>query len=53
MNTQVTIEGSNFGSSGTVTFNGTAASTSSWASDEIQTRVPEGATTGLVVVTLG
>ena len=53
VNTQVTIEGSNFGSSGTVTFNGTAASTSSWASDEIQTRVPEGATTGAVVVTVG
>ena len=53
VNTQVTIEGSNFGSSGTVTFNGTAASTSSWASDEIQTRVPSGATTGAVVVTVG
>ena len=41
----VTIEGSNFGtSSGTVTFNGTTASTTSWDSDEIQTRVPDGAT---------
>ena len=49
----VKITGSNFGtSSGTVTFNGTTASTTSWASDEIQTRVPEGATTGLVVVTV-
>ena len=47
----VTIEGSNFGtSSGTVTFNGTTASTTSWASDEIQTKVPSGATTGPVVV---
>ena len=49
----VKITGSNFGtSSGTVTFNGTTASTTSWASDEIQTSVPEGATTGLVVVTV-
>ena len=48
----VTIEGSNFGSqTGTVTFNGTTASTTSWASDEIQTKVPDGATTGPVVVT--
>ena len=47
----VTIEGSNFGSqTGTVTFNGTTASTTSWASDEIQTKVPSGATTGAVVV---
>ena len=47
----VTIEGSNFGSSsGTVTFNGTTASTTSWDSDEIQTKVPSGATTGPVVV---
>ena len=50
--TNVTIEGSNFGSqTGTVTFNGTTASTTSWDSDEIQTKVPDGATTGLVVVT--
>ena len=50
----VTIEGSNFGTtSGTVTFNGTTASTTSWASDEIQTRVPDGATSGPVVVTVG
>ena len=35
----VTIEGSNFGSqTGSVTFNGTTASTTSWDSDEIQTR---------------
>ena len=47
----VTIEGSNFGTtSGTVTFNGTTAFTTSWDSDEIQTKVPEGATTGPVVV---
>ena len=47
----VTIEGSNFGTtSGTVTFNGTTASTTSWDTDEIQTSVPQGATTGPVVV---
>ena len=51
MDASVTIEGSNFGSSsGTVTFNGTTASTTSWDSDEIQTKVPSGATTGPVVV---
>ncbi|MCY3758667.1 MAG: IPT/TIG domain-containing protein, partial [Acidobacteria bacterium] len=53
VDTEVTIHGSNFGSSGTVTFNGTTTSTSSWASDEIETSVPSGATTGLVVVTVG
>ena len=43
VNSSVTIEGSNFGSqTGSVTFNGTTASTTSWASDEIQTRVPSG-----------
>ena len=53
VDTEVTIHGSNFGSSGTVTFNGTSASTSSWDTDEIQATVPDGATTGLVVVTVG
>ena len=48
----VTIEGSNFGTSGTVTFNGTTASTTSWDTNEIQTSVPQGATSGLVVVTV-
>ena len=52
VDTEVKIHGSNFGTSGTVTFNGTTASTTSWNSDEIQTSVPEGATTGLVVVTV-
>ena len=51
MDSSVTIEGSNFGSSGSVTFNGTTASTTSWASGEIETSVPTGATTGPVVVT--
>ena len=53
VDTEVTIHGSNFGTSGTVTFNGTSASTSSWAVDEIETTVPSGATSGLVVVTVG
>ena len=51
--TNVKIKGSNFGTSGTVTFNGTTASPSSWENDKIQARVPEGATTGPVVVTVG
>jgi hypothetical protein len=53
--TQVTITGANFGSSqgsGTVTFNGTAATASSWNSTTIATTVPTGATTGKVVVTV-
>ena len=53
--TNVKIKGSNFGTSpGTVTFNGTNAPlnpSSNWESKKIQARVPEGATTGLVVVT--
>jgi RHS repeat-associated protein len=50
---QVVITGTNFGSSGTVTFNGTTASTVSWASTSITAVVPSGATTGNVVVTVG
>ena len=53
--TNVKIKGSNFGTSpGSVTFNGTNAPvnpSSNWESEKIQARVPEGATTGLVVVT--
>lgn len=49
--TAVTITGSNFGASGTVTFNGTAASVSSWGATSISTTVPSGASTGNVVVT--
>ena len=52
VDTEVKIHGSNFGTSGTVTFNGTTAFTTSWDTNEIQTRVPSGATTGLVVVTV-
>ena len=47
--TAVTITGSNFGSSGTVTFNGTAAGVSSWSATSIATSVPAGATSGNVV----
>jgi hypothetical protein len=50
----VTIAGSNFRASqgtGTVTFNGTEATVTSWSDTEIEVTVPEGATTGDVVVT--
>lgn len=50
----VTISGTNFGSSqgnGSVTFNGTAATATSWGTGQIQITVPTGATTGNVVVT--
>ena len=49
----VTIAGTNFGTSGSVTFSGVAASTSSWASAAIISTVPVGTTTGNVVVTSG
>src|SRR5712692_10413160 len=51
----VTITGSNFGSSqgsGTVKFNGTTATPTSWSSTSIVATVPTGATTGNVVVTV-
>ena len=54
--TSVTITGSNFGSSqgsSTVTFNGTAATPTSWSATSIVATVPSGATTGNVVVTVG
>ncbi len=50
---QLTITGINFGPSpGTVTFNGTAATTRSWSTNSIVAQVPAGATTGNVVVTV-
>ena len=49
----VTISGTNFGSSGSVTFNGVTASTTSWTSTAIIATVPVGALTGNVVVTSG
>jgi YD repeat-containing protein len=50
--TPVTITGSNFGSTGTVTFNGTVATVQSgnWTSTQITTSVPVGASSGAVVV---
>jgi RHS repeat-associated protein len=52
--TPLTISGLNFGSSqGTVTFNGVAASPTSWSPGSIVVPVPSGATTGSVVVTAG
>ncbi len=50
--TPVIITGSNFGSTtGTVTFNGTAAMPTNWSATTIAVPVPTGATTGNVVVT--
>ncbi len=55
VNTVVTISGAGFGTiQGTVTFNGTAATTfSSWNPTSIVVAVPAGASTGNVVVTVG
>jgi IPT/TIG domain/Bacterial Ig-like domain (group 2) len=53
--TYVTIEGTNFGStqgSSTVAFNGVAARPITWSSTSIVARVPDGAATGKVVVTV-
>ena len=52
----VTISGNYFGASqgsSTVTFNGTAATPTSWSNTSIVTPVPSGATSGYVVVTVG
>jgi hypothetical protein len=52
----VTITGTNFGASqgsSTVTFNGTAATATSWSATSITTTVPAAATAGPVVVTVG
>jgi RHS repeat-associated protein len=51
--TIVTITGANFGTTGTVTFNGIAATPASWSANSIVVTVPSGATTGNVVVTTG
>jgi hypothetical protein len=54
--TVVTITGTNFGSSqntSTVTFNGVAATVSSWSNTSIKVSVPATATTGNIVVTVG
>jgi hypothetical protein len=54
--TPVTISGTHFGTSqgsSTVTFNGVAATVSSWSDTSIVASVPATATTGNVVVTVG
>jgi RHS repeat-associated protein len=54
--TSVTITGTNFGStqgSSTVTFNGTNATPTSWSTTQIKAPVPNGASSGNVVVTVG
>jgi hypothetical protein len=51
--TSVTIKGTDFGSSGTVTFNRIATTPTSWSATSIVAPVPAGATTGNVVVTVG
>jgi len=54
--TSVTITGTNFAASqgtSTVTFNGTAATPTSWSTTSITAPVPGGATTGNAVVTVG
>jgi len=54
--TSVTIAGTNFGTTqgtSTVTFNGTAATPTSWSATSIVVPVSAGATTGNVVVTVG
>jgi hypothetical protein len=53
--TSVTITGTNFGGSqgsSTVKFNGTSATPTSWSATSIKAKVPTGATTGNVVVTV-
>jgi hypothetical protein len=54
--TAVTIAGANFGATqgtSTVTFNGTAATPTSWSGTSIVAPVPSGATSGNVVVRVG
>jgi uncharacterized protein (TIGR03437 family) len=52
--TSITIVGNYFGSAvGNVTFNGTAATPSSWSITQIVVPVPNGASTGPLVVTAG
>ena len=54
--TSVTITGANFGATqgtSTIKFNGTAATPTSWGATNIVVKVPAGATTGNVVVTVG
>jgi hypothetical protein len=49
----IVVSGSNFGNSpGAITFNGTSATPTAWASSSISAPVPVGATSGPVVVTV-
>src|SRR3984957_20556152 len=50
--TSITIQGSNFGTTGTVTFNGVTAAPTTWTSTSIQVPVPGAAATGPVIVTV-
>src|SRR5207247_684536 len=53
--TSVTVSGTNFDNvqgSGTVTFNGTTATPTSWSPSSIAVPVPNGATSGKVVATV-
>jgi hypothetical protein len=53
--TVVTLSGANFGATqgaSTVTFNGTAATPTSWSNTSITVAVPSGATSGNIVVTV-
>jgi RHS repeat-associated protein len=55
VNTEIIINGVNFGTSegsSTVTVNGTTAIPSSWSNTAVTIPVPEGATTGSIVVTV-
>src|SRR6185437_11703803 len=50
----ITITGAGFGTAaGTVTFGGASATISSWTASSIQAQVPNAATAGLIVVTVG
>jgi YD repeat-containing protein len=51
--TSVTISGIGFGTSGTVTFNGVAATPTTWGMETIIVPVPAGATSGPIVVNDG
>lgn len=49
--TSVTIVGTGFGGSGTVAFNGTPATSTSWSATQIVAQAPSGGTTGYITVT--
>lgn len=51
--TSITVFGYNFGTAGTLTFNGTTATPSQWSNNSITASVPAGAISGPVVVSSG